>query len=289
MPSTRLIFGCGYLGARAAALWQEAGDAVYAVTRDSSRASEFQHRGWRPIVADVLDPLSLRDIPSTDTVLFAVARGSGSEVSMERLYVNGLHNVLAALPAATRRIIYISSTGVYAQDDGSWVDESSPTVPSREGGIASLAAEQLLAASSRGPHSIALRMAGLYGPGRVPRRDDLLAGRPLPDSGDGWLNLIHIDDAARVIVAAAGSAITGAMNGTDGHPVLRRDYQAEMARLLGAPPPRFETPADGAPTNQRNTGSKRVSNRQMVEKLSLLLKYPSYREGLTAILRAADC
>ena len=88
MPSTRLIFGCGYLGARAAALWQEAGDAVYAVTRDSSRASEFQHRGWRPIVADVLDPLSLRDIPSTDTVLFAVARGSGSEVSMERLYVN---------------------------------------------------------------------------------------------------------------------------------------------------------------------------------------------------------
>ncbi|MCE9552711.1 MAG: SDR family oxidoreductase [Planctomycetes bacterium] len=288
MPSTRLIFGCGYLGARAAALWQETGDKVYAVTRDAGRANDFQRRGWRPIVADILDPLSLANLPIADTVLFAVARGRGSEVSIERLYVKGLGNVLAALPTDVRRIIYISSTGVYAQDDGSWVDENSPTTPLREGGIASLAAEQLLAADARGPHSIALRMAGLYGPGRVPRRDDLLAGRPLTDPGDGWLNLIHIDDAARVIVAAADSAITGVVNVSDGHPVLRRDYQQVMARLLDAPPPKFEPPADSATTNQRSSGSKRVSNRRLVESLSVVLKYPSYREGLAAILAAAN-
>jgi len=280
VPSTRLIFGCGYLGARAAALWHEAGDAVYAVTRDAKRAGEFTRHGWRPIVANVLDPQSLRNLPPADTVLFAVARGRGSDVSIERLYVDGLRNVLAALPAASGRFIYISSTGVYAQDDGSWVDESSPTVPQREGGIASLAAEQLLAADARGPHSIVLRMAGLYGPGRVPRRDDLLAGRPLADPGDGWLNLIHIDDAARVIVAAADSAVTGVVNVSDGHPVLRPEYQQEVARLLNAPPPKFEPPADSSPKNQRNSGSKRVSNRRLMEALSVVLKYPSYREGL---------
>lgn len=286
MPSTRLIFGCGYLGGRAGTLWREAGDTVYAITRDINRASEFQRRGWWPIVADVLDPLSLANLPEADTVLFAVARGRGSEISIQRLYVDGLRNVLAALPAAIRQIIYISSTGVYAQDDGSWVDELSPTVPLREGGIASLAAEQLLAADARCSHSIVLRMAGLYGPGRVPRQDDLLAGRPLADPGDGWLNLIHIDDAARVICAAADAADTGVLNVTDGHPVLRRDYQREMARLLGAPPPQFEPLADSAPTNQRSSGSKRVSNGQLVEKLGVALKYPSYREGLAAIIGA---
>lgn len=280
----RLIFGCGYLGSRAAAIWQAAGDTVYAVTRNADRADVFQRRGWRSIVADVLEPSSLVNLPAADTVLFAVARGRGSDVPLQQWYVDGLRNVLAALTATTQRIILISSTGVYAQDDGSWVDEKSPTSPMREGGIASLAAEQVLAADVRGPHSVVLRMAGLYGPARVPRREDLLAGRALPDPGEGWLNLIHIDDAASAVVVAADLSVSGIVNVSDGQPVLRREYVLEMARLLGAASPQFVAADESTMRAQRGTTSKRVSNRRMLDELSVELLYPGYREGLGAIL-----
>ena len=286
MPSIRVIFGCGYLGSRAAALWREAGDTVYAVTRNADRVAEFTRQGWRPLVADVLDPRSLVNLPVADTVLFAVARGRGSDVPIRRLYVEGLRDVLAALPAVTARVVYISSTGVYAQDDGSWVDEASPTTAQREGGAASLEAEQVLAADSRGGTSIILRMAGLYGPGRVPRRDDLLAGKPLVDPGDGWLNLIHADDGARIIVAAADAGLTGVMNVSDGQPVLRREYLQEIARLLGAPEPSFRTALPDELRSERGSTSKRVSNRRLVAALDVELQFAIYREGLAAILRS---
>ena len=286
MPSTRLIFGCGYLGSRAAALWREEGDTVYAVTRSADRVAEFTRQGWRPLVADVLDPQSLLNLPAADSLLFAVARGRGSDVPIRRLYVEGLRNVLAALPAETARVIYISSTGVYAQDDGSWVDEASPTTAQREGGAASLEAERVLSADPRGRTSIIIRMAGLYGPGRVPRRDDLLAGKPLVDPGDGWLNLIHVDDGARIIVAAADAGLTGVMNVSDGQPVRRREYLQEMARLLGAPEPTFRPALPDEARSQRGSTSKRVGNRRLVEELGMELQIASYRDGLAAILRS---
>jgi len=284
MPSTRLIFGCGYLGSRAAALWQQAGDTVYAVSRSSDRAAEFQRRGWMPVVADVLQPETLAGLPAADTVLFAVARGRGATNSIEQLYAEGLRNVLAALSPATQRVIYISSTGVYAQDDGGWVDEASATEPNREGGRASLAAEQVLAEDARGPRSLVLRMAGLYGPGRIPRRDDLLSGQALADPGMGWLNLIHIEDAARVVVAAADTPLTGIVNVSDGQPVLRRDYLREIARLLGLPAPDFAHATQGTETGRR-ASSKRVRNERMQREMGITLDYPDYRAGLAAILR----
>ncbi|MCE9547673.1 MAG: NAD-dependent epimerase/dehydratase family protein [Planctomycetia bacterium] len=301
----RLVFGCGYLGARAAALWQQRGDTVYAVTRHADRAGEFAARGWQPIVADVLRPELLVNLPTADTVLFAVARGRQQDVSIRDLYVDGLNNVLDALPVATRHMIYISSTGVYAQDDGSWVDESSECVPQRPGGIASLEAEQVLAAHSLGGRGTILRMAGLYGPDRVPRREDLLAGRATAEHSQGWLNLIHIDDAAAAVVAAAATAQPTApgsafdrieparprlLNVSDGEPVLRRDYLAEIARCLGISLPQGAAALPEsvpAKATGRGTTSKRVSNRRMLAELAVRLQYPSYREGLRAILSEA--
>jgi nucleoside-diphosphate-sugar epimerase len=203
---------------------------------------------------------------------------------IQRLYVDGLRNVLAALPPQTPRVIYISSTGVYAQHDGGWVDETALTEPTRDGGIASLAAEQVLAADVRGPNSIVLRIAGLYGPGRVPRRDDLLAGRAVADPGSGWLNLVHVEDAARVVVAAADATLTGIVNVSDGEPVLRCDYLREIARLQGGPVPHFSQPTQAVETS-RSAGSKRVSNRRMIQQLRITLAYPDYRAGLAATLR----
>ena len=110
--------------------------------------------------------------------------------------------MLAALPSDTGRFIYISTTGVYGTAGGEWVDEETPPDPQRDGGRASLAAEQVLAAHPLGARSIILRLAGIYGPGRVPFLDKLRAGEPIPAPSAGYLNLIHVDDAAAVVVAA---------------------------------------------------------------------------------------
>src|SRR4051812_1668416 len=92
--TTRLIFGCGYLGRRVAQRWATAGDEVVAVTRSERRAAEFAANGWRPIVADVTDPASLQNLPVADSILFAVGFDRGGNQSIHQVYVDGLANVL---------------------------------------------------------------------------------------------------------------------------------------------------------------------------------------------------
>src|SRR5580704_1116343 len=109
----KLIFGCGYLGRRVAALWRQAGHEVYAVTRFSDHARAFERAGLMPIIADVTLPASLKSLPAVEKVLYAVGYDRTAGRSLEEVYVHGLAAVLDALPADTPRLIYISSTGVY--------------------------------------------------------------------------------------------------------------------------------------------------------------------------------
>jgi nucleoside-diphosphate-sugar epimerase len=126
-------------------------------------------------------------------------------------------------------------------------------------------------------------MAGIYGPDRIPRRRALLAGLPIAAPSDGFLNLIHVDDAARIVVAAEEQLEPpNLLCVSDGHPVVRGEYYRELARAAGAPAPRFVTPAAGEPATDRASSSKRVSNRQLLQQLAISLQYPSYREGLAA-------
>jgi len=282
---SKLIFGCGYLGQRVARRWREAGDEVFVVTRDGERARLFSEQGYRPIVTDVLQPASLANLPIADTVLYAVGHDRSSGVSILDVYVTGLQNVLQALPADTKRLIYVSSTGVYGQSQGEWIDEDSPCEPQREGGRACLAAERALTAHRLGNRAVTLRLAGLYGPGRVPYAGELRQGHPLPAPQHGFLNLIHVDDAVSVVLAAAGRAqIPRTYVVSDGQPVERRAYYEEIARLLHAAPPRFVSPAADSPAATRATGDKRVKNDRMRAELHVRLQFPSYREGLAAIV-----
>lgn len=290
----KLIFGCGYLGRRVAELWRGAGERVLVVTRSAQRAAEFRAAGFEPIVADITNPVSLvpqsfvpADGEPLETVLFAVGYDRQGSSSIHDVYVDGLRNAIAALPPAIKRFIYISTTGVYAQTGGEWVDEDSPCHGEREGGQACLAAENLLMQQPLGPRSIVLRFAGIYGPGRIPRREDLLAGRPLAAPADGYLNLIHVDAAAQVVLAAELAPITPRTYlVSDGHPTVRRDYYAEVARLYGAPPPQFTTPDPDSPATKRAASNKRVKNQRMLAELDVRLMYPTYREGLAAIIAA---
>src|SRR5690348_3140647 len=121
-----LILGCGYLGRRVAARWVAAGRRVAALTRRNAAA--VAALGAEPIPGDVLDPGSLRSIPAARTVLYAVGPDRTSGKTMREVYIHGLRHVLGTL-APPERFIYISSTGVYDQTDGGWVDETSPTEP----------------------------------------------------------------------------------------------------------------------------------------------------------------
>lgn len=283
----KLIFGCGYLGKRVAQKWLRQGDQVLAVTRSAARAEEFADWGVQPIVGDITADVDLRDADGAQTVLFAVGFDRGSGQAIREVYVGGLQKVLDKLPASVSRFIYISSTGVYAQADGEWVDEGSPCEPEREGGRACLAAEALLRAHDIGRRSVILRLAGIYGPGRLPKWKDVIAGNSIDSPADGYLNLIHVDDAVSAVLAAEGlQNLPDRILVSDGQPVLRGDFYRELAKQSGAPAPRFAEPADAARANRRGSTDKRIDNTRMRQRLSITLQYPSYCEGLAAIVAA---
>ena len=156
----------------------------------------------KPETLTVLQTLPVLGGTPPESLLYAVGfdRTAGGP-GIHAVYADGLRNVLAALLSSVTRAIYISTTGVYGNAGGRWVDEATPTDPQRDGGKASLAAEEILRAHPLGKRSAILRLAGIYGPGRVPYLDKLRAGEPIAAPSEGWLNLIHVDDAARIVVA----------------------------------------------------------------------------------------
>jgi nucleoside-diphosphate-sugar epimerase len=264
--TTHLILGCGYLGRVVARRWLQQGHQVFALTR--SRIDELRSLGIEPVAGDVTDP-ALR-LPAADTVLYSVGIDRFAGKSMREVYVDGLANVLDVLPGV-RRFVYVSSTSVYGQTDGDWVDETSPTEPAEESGRVVLECERLLRQRLSG--AIVQRFAGIYGPGRVIRRAAIERGEELASDPDGWLNLIHIEDGARAVVAAAERGEPGAtFNVADDRPATRREFYTEMAVLLKAPTARF------APAAERT--NRRIGNRRMREELGVDLQFPDFRAGL---------
>ena len=268
-----LVIGCGYLGSRVAERWRAQGRRVFALTR--GRTHELLNLGVEPVVGDVLRPDTLTGLPQVGTALFAIARDRSEERGLREFYVGGLANVLAALPKP-KRFIYVSSTGVYGQTQGEEVDESAPTEPREESGRVMLEAEGLL--RSRLSGAMILRFAGIYGPNRVIGRWAIEAGEPLTGDPDRWLNLIHVADGARAVLAAEEWGILGwTYNVADDCPVRRRDYYTKLAELVRARPPQFQPPSEGEPPAGAN---RRILNRRLHGVLGLRLRFPSYLEGL---------
>jgi nucleoside-diphosphate-sugar epimerase len=275
----RLVIGCGYLGLRVAKRWLEAGAQVWALTRSAARAAEFAAAGITPLTADVTRPDTIRDLPAVDAMFWGVGFDRTADATYRDVHVVGLGRVLDALPG-TPRIILSSSTGVWGDEDGRIVDETTPAHPVREAGRVLLEAEHLLH-DRTGNRGTALRFAGLYGPDRLPRLEDLKAGRPIAADPDSWLNLIHVDDAARTVCAvAAAPAPQPLYVVSDGVPVRRREWYAHLAKITGSPPPTWDT------TAPRTRGAdKRVDPARLFRDIPLRLEYPDSFRGLEAILK----
>lgn len=275
----KLIIGCGYLGSRVAAQWHAAGHRVFATTRSEAQAEEFRRLGYEPVVCDVTNPASLKSLPLVDVAVHAIGLDRGSGQTMREVYVEGLTNVLDALPKLGR-FIYVSSLSVFGQMDGELIDESSAIEPIEESGRIVREAERLL--RSRMENAITLRFAGIYGPGRLLRERAIVNGEPIVGNPERWLNLIHVEDGVRAVLAAEERARPGMnCNVSDNEPVKRRDYYRLLAEVLNAPEPRFIIPEGDPPPHERT--NRRAVNALMRLVLKVDLEYPTYREGLIAL------
>ena len=279
-----LIIGCGYLGLRVARKWLAAGETVHALTRSVERAQEWHRQGLSPLVGDVLKPESLV-FPELDAVLHAVGWDRKSSASQREVYIDGLRNVLERLPPTTQRFMHISSTSVYGQNSGEEVDEQSPTEPQAENGKVCLEAQQQLELWASGHpecRATTLRLSGIYGPDRLLSRvATLQAGQVFTGNPEAWLNLIHVEDAASAIDGCLRSENPGKLYLiSDDCPVPRQDYYNHLARLVGAPEPRFEALTD----QTRLQLNKRCHNQLAKRELGWQPRFPNYREGLQQAL-----
>lgn len=283
IPSKTLVFGCGYLGSRVAKRALAEGHQVWATTRNIAKAQSLRRLGVEPILADWTDRRTLQDLPSIDHLLVSVSFDPRGQTNRWDAQVGGLSNLIERIPEHTS-ICYISTTGVYHQTGGQWVDESSPTNPSRMGAKVHLEAENLLHRLRPQTAWTILRLSGIYGPGRIPRLADLRAGRPVASPSQGYLNLIHVDDAAKAVLASWTGAKERVYVVSDDQPVVRRDFYRHVAKQLGAADPTFVDPGHDASARMRSDSNKRIWNRRMKRDLVARLLFPSFREGLSGLI-----
>jgi nucleoside-diphosphate-sugar epimerase len=277
-----LIAGCGYVGTAVGLELVHEGHDVFGLRRRLAALP----LGIRPVEADLGLPTSLDELPrELEYVLYLASPGGSDDALYRAAYVDGTRNLLLALERQRqrpRRILFASSTAVYAQDDGSWVDEDSPTRPRHFSGRRLLEAEQLLAQSDFA--TTVVRFGGIYGPRRARLIDQVRTGRAVyAKDGPRYTNRIHRDDCAGVLRHLMGLATAARVYlGVDCEPVDQKTLLQWLAGVLGAPPPRPDADADGP----GRRGSKRCRNDRLLAS-GYRFRYPTFREGYAAVLAAA--
>ncbi len=283
--STLLIVGCGYVGREVARLWQaHKHGKVMAITRDEDRRAELENAGIEPIVGHWLDLRPSSHFNQVEKVLIAVPHREESPYG-ELTHVRGIDSLKRNLPDAVDWL-YLSTTGVYGDAHDS-VDESTPVQPTRIGPRIAVLGESRLLQSTPGNRRTIVRLAGIYGPGRIPLAEKVRSGEPLAVPQEGWLNLIHVEDIASILTQCFQTALHHSLYVlSDGHPVPRMDFYRHLAHLCGVAEPQFALP-DPNSSRVLRSGAKRVNPSRIIRELGIQLRYPSYREGLQHSLTAS--
>lgn len=280
-----LIIGCGYMGLRVIAR-QTHPSRITGLVRSNDSASTLLAHGAQPLQAD-LDLATLPPLPSTDAAVLYLAPPPAQGTTDSRMK----HFLAAtARDGEPRRIVYISTTGVYGDCDGQWVDETWPARPQVDRALRRWDAEQQLRdwRARSGGELVILRVAGIYGPGKLPLAR-LHKGLPMiPEADAPWTNRIHADDLATVLLAALAHGRDGEVyNVSDGHPGNMVDYFNQVADLAELPRPPVISLTEAQ--RQLSAGllsylaeSRRLSNQKMLKELSITLRYPSLAQGLPA-------
>jgi len=277
-----LIVGCGYVGLPLGAELVRRGHGVFGLRRSATDA--LKAAGITPLTADITRAETLTGLPRDfDWVVNCVASGGGGSGEYQQLYLQGTRNLiewLAGLPL--KKFVYTSSTGVYGQNDGELVTETSPAEPESETAKVLVETEKLLLAAARADEfpAVILRVAGIYGPERgyllkqYLRNEARIEGR-----GGRILNMIHRDDLIGVIIAALQGARAGEIyNVVDDEPVTQLHFFEWLAGTLGKDLPPSAT-AEEAASRRRGLTHKMVSNRRLKLEMGYQFKYPNFRTG----------
>lgn len=276
-----LIAGCGYIGTGLGVVLAVEGHTVWGLRRHPATLPS----GIRPLEADLISLDTLQGLPpAVDYVFYTAAPDTHDDAAYQAVYVEGLRNLLNALTARQahpRRVFLTSSTGVYGESSGAWVDETSPTQPKEFGGIRLLEGERLLL---DGPFpATVLRLGGLYGPGRASLIEQVRRGQIAWDNESPvYFNRIHRDDA------------TGALRhlmmlpspdpvylGVDHEPATLAVVLDWLAETLGVPPTR---PTESSRVRTaRHPANKRCRNAKLIAS-GYVFRYPTFCEGYTALL-----
>jgi nucleoside-diphosphate-sugar epimerase len=269
MPDSRRIFiaGCGYVGLATARLLHDAGWKVVG----GSRSGEPAGTPFPIVSCDLADPATLRRLGDFDVVVHSASSSRGGADEYRQVYFEGARNVLSAI--STSRLVFTSSTSVYAQTDGSLVTEESPAKPDRETGMILRETEELVLRNG----GCVARLAGIYGPGRSVLLRRFLTGEAVIE-GDGarYINQIHRDDAASALAQLVESAASGIYNVSDDTPLTQQEVYSWLAGHFGKPIP----PAGPVNTGRkRGVTHKRVSNAKL-RALGWFPHYPSFRDAV---------
>ena len=279
-----LIIGCGDIGRRIAHIAQRKGESVSALVHTTESRSELQKLGIHVIQADLDDEIETLNADGFRIVYLAPPPRTGTEDWRMR-------HLLQALTGSPERFLYLSTTGVYGDCKGEWVDETRPAAPLADRARRRLDAELQLssAATQRGWCYVIMRVAGIYGAQRLPLQR-IKEQKPVLRAGQApFINRIHEDDLAEITLGLLEKGGRGEIyNVTDGHPGTMSDYFTTVARYAGLPqPPEIDM---CQAESEMSTGmmsylreSRRISNRKMMDLLGAELRYATLEDGLKAI------
>ena len=281
-----LIVGCGAVGRKIAHAARQRGVSVNCLVRTGESARQLRDSGLDAQVLDLDRDIGASLDTQGEAQVFYLAPPPPDGVQDPRM-----RRFLGALPdGAKPRIVYISTTGVYGDCGGAWVDERHPVNPQVDRARRRLDAERQLLRWREASHGevIILRVAGIYGPGKLPlarlaKRTPMVSEAEAP-----WTNRIHIEDLVNTCEAAMSSGRDGeCYNVSDGRPGNMRDYFDCVADVFGLPRAPMISLTEGR--DRLSAGllsylgeSRRLDNRKMIEDLGISLRYPDLVSGLAA-------
>lgn len=276
-----MIAGCGDVGGRLAVRLHDAGWQVFGMRRTVSELPE----GILPVAGDLHEPACPEQWPQgeLDYLVYSAAATEHDEPGYRRAYVDGLRHVLSWLQSRgqrPKRLLFVSSSGVYAQADGEWIDETSPAQAQSYSGRVIREAEQV-AWGAEVPATV-VRLTGIYGPGREWLLKQVRMGYRVSVEPPLYGNRIHADDAAGLLAFLlqadwAGKPLDDCYIGVDDEPAPLHEVVGWLRQQLGVEHWAQESTV-------RRSGSKRCSNAR-ARALGWSPQYPSYREGYGAVLR----
>lgn len=278
---TTVILGCGYVGIE---LGRRLDGEVIGVRRSQEGIEEIEEAGVTGIQANLTDPEKLDVIPDAETLIFAASSGGRGADAAREIYVEGQRIALdhfADREQPPDRYVYTSSTGVYGDHDGAWVDETTPIDPTTEKTEVLAEAEEIALESDEIDGTVA-RLAGIYGPDRY-RLHRYIEG-PVTE---GYLNMIHRDDIAGSIeyLLTEGLARDEVVLVVDDEPVSKWEFADWLAEECGLDSPPKQTKEErledgdlSEAARRRILTSKRCDNAKL-RKLGYEFEYPTFREG----------